>query len=620
MSEAVFTKNIEAMNKWYPEFVRLLEEARSNTDDDAKIEVQTSLDGETVFRVHKDERTLYLGGKRNAKEPIRLFSERMGEIHSHATVFLYGIGSGSYLQSVIESTQESVTVVVYEPSFNIFMAALENIDMSVAIESRPIAFIVEGVNEVEYEPVMRKTLATENLEFLKEDIHPNYAELYGEKIKEHIQILQRYVESIMVNYNTSKSLSIRLASNILCNLKYICDGYTTGSLFRAIPHDVPAILVSAGPSLNKNMEELRRAKNKAFIIAVDTALKPLLKAGILLDAYATIDANKNMILFNMDEINDIPVVAPPVALADIIANNRARKIFYFDGHILPWQLFAASGKRFPEINMGGSVACCAFSLLYKMGFDTIILVGQDLAYTGGKSHADGTYKDSMPVENTENFTMVKGNYEDKVPTYSVMRIFKEWFEKHIEIYKNSTSLRVINATEGGAYIEGTELMTLSEAIDETCDREVNFTECIRNMESDFNAEERQKAVEFVHKIPDELAKIESSAKQLKSAYKKLQSFSKSGSLDKSAATKILKRIRRIDNRIHKMVSYELIEVSMPVADYIMRSEYYYDNNDSIEEELAVIARQGLMYTDLLQECAGLLKQCAEENLLCINQF
>ena len=38
------------------------------------------------------------------------------------------------------------------------------------------------------------------------------------------------------------------------------------------------------------------------------------------------------------------------------------------------------------------VACSAFSLVYKLGFSRIILVGQDLALTGNKTHADGTFK------------------------------------------------------------------------------------------------------------------------------------------------------------------------------------------------------------------------------------
>lgn len=47
-----------------------------------------------------------------------------------------------------------------------------------------------------------------------------------------------------------------------------------------------------------------------------------------------------------------------------------------------------------------------------------------------------------------------------------------------ECKEHEKELRVINATEGGAKIEGTEVMTLKDAIAETCTKEINVTECL----------------------------------------------------------------------------------------------------------------------------------------------
>src|SRR5512145_3078123 len=43
---------------------------------------------------------------------------------------------------------------------------------------------------------------------------------------------------------------------------------------------IPAVIVSAGPSLDKNIHELRGWEQNALILSTDTALKPLLAAGI----------------------------------------------------------------------------------------------------------------------------------------------------------------------------------------------------------------------------------------------------------------------------------------------------------------------------------------------------
>lgn len=62
---------------------------------------------------------------------------------------------------------------------------------------------------------------------------------------------------------------------------------------------------------------------------------------------------------------------------------------------------------FYGVACGGSVACSAFSLVYKMGFSRIILVGQDLALTGNKTHADGTFMDKMQTIDTSKAIMVE---------------------------------------------------------------------------------------------------------------------------------------------------------------------------------------------------------------------
>ena len=115
-------------------------------------------------------------------------------------------------------------------------------------------------------------------------------------------------------------------------------------------------------------------------------------------------------------------------------------------------------------------------MLYKIGISTIILVGQDLAYTNNKSHADGTFQEIMKEENTSRFMMVEGNFEDKVPTRPDFKLFLDWYNMYIEGCKGYRgNFRVINATEGGAKIQNTEIMTLREAIDRECTKEVDLS-------------------------------------------------------------------------------------------------------------------------------------------------
>lgn len=615
MGEKFFEKNLKAMEKWYPSFADLIREEKYEKDC-LEIKAEQSLDEELIFKVEKEGRILYLNGRRNVREPIEIWSQRIGKIHKYAPVFLLGAGSGKYLKRLVEDTDQTVAVAVYEPSISIFLRMLKEEDLSKEIEDRPIAFVVEGLNGTELGPVIEKLISLENVEFLKQEIHPNYRELFPEEILNAMKKIGNRIDFIFSNDKTGILFSTHSARNQIMNMKYVCEGYNTKRLSEVLPHDVPAILVSAGPSLNKNIQDIKKAKNRAFILAVDTAVKPLIQAGILPDAFITIDTKKPISLVEIDEIREVPVIAPVVANYDIIKKQRGKKIFYYDGRIMPFMAYAAAGKTFPDVSSGGSVACSGFSLLYKMGFDTIILVGQDLAYTEDKSHADGTFQKIMPKEDTKDMIRVKGNYEDTVPTRQDFKMYLDWFHMYVKGVKKHRNVRVINATAGGAWIENTERMTLQEAIEETCKKEVDFASCIENMEAEFTAEERKQAVGYLHSVPEELDMIRREARNLHRAYRKIMNVCKGGKIDKNIYLKQLKKVKKISKKCEAVPSYQMVSATMELAEYVVRSESLYEL-ETIEAEGRAVAKQGMKYSKMLEECAELLRDFAKENLLII---
>src|SRR2546425_6410828 len=66
--------------------------------------------------------------------------------------------------------------------------------------------------------------------------------------------------------------------NVLANFEYQGEP-DAGCLFGRF-RNVPLVIVSAGPSLDRNIRELRNMEGRCFILAVDTALRPLLAAGV----------------------------------------------------------------------------------------------------------------------------------------------------------------------------------------------------------------------------------------------------------------------------------------------------------------------------------------------------
>jgi len=108
-----------------------------------------------------------------------------------------------------------------------------------------------------------------------------------------------------------------------------------------------------------------------------------------------------------------------------------------------------------------------------MGCSPIILVGQDLAYTASSSHAEHTVLSNKDLMNNilkskseSDIVWTDGIDGARVPTsrsyYSMIKYFEQIMTSNPGHY--------INATEGGAHLEGTEVLALKEAIDLYCSK------------------------------------------------------------------------------------------------------------------------------------------------------
>ena len=90
----------------------------------------------------------------------------------------------------------------------------------------------------------------------------------------------------------------------------------------------PAIVVSAGPSLHRNIEMLRQARGKAVIIAVSTVLRPLLRRGIKPDFAVVLDYHPISKKYFEDAPGDedVRLVVDPKASYDAVDAHRGPKV------------------------------------------------------------------------------------------------------------------------------------------------------------------------------------------------------------------------------------------------------------------------------------------------------
>lgn len=626
---SIYEKNYEALAKDYKLLLDYLDRAKKmkgsfrvtpteqelairfeekGFDEDIEIIEETARDGSSILKVKKDNRVYYLDSKRNPGFIADTWMEGFDNLPRTAPIIMFGVGDGSFLKKLDEKLTEDAEIVIFEPSTVIFDHFLRTCDISDIIKRRKISLFVDNLFSFEgINSILASKLKIENTEFLQKYVLPGYASMYPEEVNKIMKIVRDVVDSMLVYYSTISFFSNIAIANVLYNSMYLPDASISVQFLDAIPRDMPAIVVAAGPSLNKNINELKRAKNKAFIIACDTAIKPLMKARVVPDMFAVVDGVKPLDLVDVPGVENIPLLTSVISSQAVLEFHKGKKIFYNEDLYYVDKPFAELGIDFPKVASGGSVATTAFSFAYMIGIDTIIMVGQDLAYTNNKTHADGTFKEEMEETDTTKCVMVPGNYVDKIPTGEDLKIFLDWFNYYIKGCKgHRENFRVINATEGGARIDNTEVMTLKEAIDQCCDKEFDYKAAIEAVEPVFTGKNREHVVSYLKSTEQGFKNIATNAKKQKKLYKKIENMTKTGNISENEYLKLLTKIKKLNKDVLRSPLYQLIDDTLIDASIILRKELLVEE-DSLLDEAKELARKGLLYMDLVDQCATLFE-------------
>lgn len=619
MNKSVYEKNMEALQKKYPVWASVIENTKRKKRNFDVIAEQ-NLFGDIILKVRQNGIMRYLNGKYAPAEAVaEHWLQRQDKIEEYAPIVVIGISNGFHIRKIMEEVPKTSNILVYEPSFELFRRAIEEVDLSFLFQPDiPVGIIVDGLNENEMGAYFYHFVTVDNMAFLKYYISGNYAELFSEKVEDFVKRLRQYMSDIEVGWNTIIRYTDVNARNVFYNLPYLFEGYNIRDLQGILPKDVPTIVVSAGPSLNKNIMELKKAVGKACIIATDTAMKPLLNAGIVPNLFVIVDGLKPALLFEHKELSKVPMVTMTGVAAAPMKLHKGKKFFYvsgseFEAHVLlKLSEKEKCDRSLFNLPTGGSVATSAYSLGIFMGSHTVILVGQDLAMTGNKTHADGTFQDKMETIDTESgeYFEVESIDGGKVLTRSDLKLYLDWFEKSIKEWGHPT----IDATEGGALIHGSKVMTLKKAIQKYCKREFNVKWHIDHVRKLFLKENQKIALDYFAESANKLQEVKKKAEEGLKNYEKLEKAVKKSSISDKELQKIFKKIKKTNNYMEKDYMAETVIDSLKAVEYALRPLIYQMQEDRASE-LKDVAEQGKVMMYAVAVAAEEIKGIAEETIV-----
>ena len=393
---------------------------------------------------------------------------------------ILGLGLGYQVLEIIRKTSSQAKIYIFEKDPELFALAMSEVDFSSIFEHPGVKLFVDanphGVEALLEPEQIDFTLNKYCLVRQKPLVDRDW-EYYGVLLER----IENYFQESQINLKTQSIHSKLYYKNIFSNFNNLLESPGITSLKGCLP-EIPAIICSAGPSLDKNIQLIKSARESFFLIAVATALKPLQHNGIQPNVVVSVDPDELTInSFDLStNTNDFFLVynpAVPNAIPQAFPNRRVA----FDSEIYLAKWLKQYTEEKGSLGKISSVAHAAVKLSQFLACSPIILVGQDLSFCQQRLHCLNSFYHAEQLDKVTrlnprsywdhlkylnfgpNLKYGTDLFGKRVASTIAMESYNHIFSKNFEGSQN-----IINATEGGTPIEGAINMSLREALYTHC--------------------------------------------------------------------------------------------------------------------------------------------------------
>jgi len=413
---------------------------------------------------------------------------------------IIGFGLGYLIREIILKMEKGHRIIIVEPTPGMYKQAFNTFDFTKQMDNGSIIFASPGQAEIAYIiSVIETSIVVSEWNFFVEP----YTFFRPDEYKKIMEYTIETINQARCNTGTVIGAGKMLADNDIYNLPYVIRHRGVAEL-KGLFKNKPAVLICTGPSLEKNIHELIPIQDKVIIIAVAQALRILLAYDIRPDFITTVDFGEpNMGHYNGLMDSDIPLVCLNRTCWKILKKYQGPKFIVATPIAEHEKAAVGVIAHKGSLEAGGSVAHLSLMLAHHLGCNPAMLLGQDLALTGNKSHfklADQagitetdpntgaiTIKwqdhrwentDAAKAEHKDGTSSmgppiyVQGNLGNVVTTNAGLASFILAFKNLIKRFFSEDQF-VLNCTEDGAKIEGAKCLSFHKAIDTYCQEAID---------------------------------------------------------------------------------------------------------------------------------------------------
>ncbi|EAH6098816.1 DUF115 domain-containing protein, partial [Campylobacter jejuni] len=401
----------------------------------------------------------------NLEEELNFFYQSILEkTPRYPFICIYGIGNALLIKNLAKHYKH---LFVFESEIELFILALSVLDLSEELKVYKVVLFDCVAKDLEIQIAM----------IFDQQSILEYLSLYEMFISSHYYLKYYEVSILFVNELCIKSAAVAIRNaDITCFLPLLTHGQflqNIPSMLESIPFQrilserknkfENAIVVSAGPSLAKQLPLLKAYQDKAVIFCADGALSMLEKEGIIPDYVTNLDFTDLAMKFfqNKENLKQSIIALECATHPNVARSLKAENCMIILRNKALYQRFNLSD--FGYIDTGTHVSHFSYTLALALGFKNIIMIGQDLAFDEkGNSHSQGfSYGEQFSGEKTVP-TLKTQAYAGKGEVLTHIT----WNDYRIKLEYlfacNSKEAKFYNATEGGARINFTEELSFKE--------------------------------------------------------------------------------------------------------------------------------------------------------------
>ncbi len=400
-----------------------------------KLTLSLAINGQPTAQAFVNGQSFYLHSSVNPEIEARFLVDSLKMTEDY---IVFGMGVGYHVLELL-NRYRSARVHIFESNIYLLYMAFTYIDWTTYIASGRILVVYNDDPKQLISELGSRFAEMKNAELL---VH--YPAI---KMIEDAQTRQ-LLEDFFVTTSSMREQGGLLDSNFEIISKLNLP--ECGEL-KEIFKDKAVVIVGAGPSVDSQLDRLRKYRDKITVFATGHITRRLVNEGIIPDAVIITDPQPLMYK-QIDGVNlkGIPMILLSTASSSVIDYyNGSIYVAYQSGYELAEIRAKEIGATLFET--GGSVTTTALDIALRFGASKIIFVGVDLAYTGGYSHASG---EGRKVENIDGLRKVRSNTGDMVYTSKNLDIYRKWIERRIEGVMDT---KFYNTGEG-AVIKGTVLI------------------------------------------------------------------------------------------------------------------------------------------------------------------